>query len=84
MHFSPITLESKQILQPYLDKEYYEISDIVFGNLWIWKHAREITYAISRAAMKKGLASLRTRQWRATGVRRPFARHTQMTNDKKG
>lgn len=47
MHFSPITLESKQILQPYLDKEYYEISDIVFGNLWIWKHAREITYAIS-------------------------------------
>lgn len=46
MEFVPITLESRQILQPYLQSEDYEISDIVFGNLYIWKHAREITYAI--------------------------------------
>ena len=46
MEFKPITLESKQILEPFLDKEDYEISDIVFGNLYIWKHARDIAYEI--------------------------------------
>ena len=46
MEFVPITLESRKILLPYLQNEDYEISDIVFGNLYIWKHAREITYAI--------------------------------------
>lgn len=46
MEFIPITLESRQVLQAYLQSEDYEISDIVFGNLYLWKHAREITYAI--------------------------------------
>ncbi|MGX2971778.1 DUF2156 domain-containing protein [Helicobacter sp. T3_23-1059] len=46
MEFKPIALESKQILEPFLDKEDYEISDIVFGNLYIWKHARDIAYEI--------------------------------------
>lgn len=46
LDFIPISLESRAQILPFLAKEPYQISDITFGNLFIWKHAREISYAI--------------------------------------
>ncbi len=46
MEFTPITLESKHIIQGFLDKDFFSISDISFGNLFIWSCARDISYAI--------------------------------------
>lgn len=46
LDFTPVSLESRAEILPFLAKESYQISDITFGNLFIWKHAREISYAI--------------------------------------
>lgn len=46
MEFLPLTLESKTTIDGFLRDENFLISDIVFGNLFIWKDAREITYAL--------------------------------------
>lgn len=46
LDFTPISLESRAEILPFLAKESYQISDITFGNLFIWKHAREISHTI--------------------------------------
>lgn len=46
LDFTPVSLESRAEILPFLAKESYQISDITFGNLFIWKHAREISYTI--------------------------------------
>ena len=47
LNFTPITLESKSVIMPFLAQEDFMISDISFGNLYIWSCAREISYAIA-------------------------------------
>lgn len=47
LEFMPITLESRAVIMPFLAQEEFAISDITFGNLYIWRVAREISYAIS-------------------------------------
>ncbi|PAF44592.1 phosphatidylglycerol lysyltransferase domain-containing protein [Helicobacter sp. 11S02629-2] len=44
--FKEISLENKDLIKSYLAKETFLISDITFGNLFIWRHARKIEYAI--------------------------------------
>ncbi len=44
--FKNITLEDKKIFETYLLQDQYQISDINFGNLYLWHKAREISYAI--------------------------------------
>lgn len=43
--FKPITLESRDELVAFLEVEDFQISDISFGNLFIWSVARNIEYA---------------------------------------
>ncbi len=44
--FKDITLKDKQIFETYLSQDQYQISDINFGNLYLWHKARKISYAI--------------------------------------
>ncbi|PAF49698.1 hypothetical protein BKH43_06300 [Helicobacter sp. 13S00401-1] len=44
--FTEISLKSKDLIKSYLAKEDFLISDITFGNLFIWRHARKIEYAV--------------------------------------
>lgn len=46
IEYKRISLEDKDIFQKYLKKDFFYISDISFGNLFIWHKAREIAYAI--------------------------------------
>ncbi|MBR2494202.1 phosphatidylglycerol lysyltransferase domain-containing protein [Helicobacter sp.] len=44
LSFKPITLESRSEILEFLQNDHFSIADISFGNLYIWKHAREISY----------------------------------------
>lgn len=46
LSFKPIALESRSEILGFLQNDHFSIADISFGNLYIWKHAREISYAI--------------------------------------
>lgn len=46
LSFTPIALESRSEILGFLHNDHFSIADISFGNLYIWKHAREISYAI--------------------------------------
>lgn len=46
INFKEITLDDKKIINQYLKQDSFMISDISFGNLFIWRHARLIEYAI--------------------------------------
>lgn len=46
LSFKPIALESRSEILGFLQNDRFSIADISFGNLYIWKHAREISYAI--------------------------------------
>ncbi len=47
MEFAQICLETKNELDSYLKQENYKISDISFGNLFIWSCARKIEFTKS-------------------------------------
>lgn len=44
--FKEITLADKDIINSYLKQEHFMISDISFGNLFIWRMARRIAFCI--------------------------------------
>lgn len=44
LSFKPIALESRSEILGFLQNDHFSIADISFGNLYIWKHAREISY----------------------------------------
>ncbi len=44
--FKEITLQDKMIISTFLQQENFMISDIAFGNLFIWRLARKIEFAI--------------------------------------
>ncbi|GAB0172283.1 DUF2156 domain-containing protein [Helicobacter trogontum] len=44
--FQDITLQDKTIINTYLKQENFMISDISFGNLFIWRLARKIAFCI--------------------------------------
>ncbi|PAF45249.1 phosphatidylglycerol lysyltransferase domain-containing protein [Helicobacter sp. 11S02596-1] len=44
--YKKISLEDKPLFDTFLKKDFFTISDISFGNLYIWHTAREISYAI--------------------------------------
>lgn len=44
--FKEVGLEDKEIVQSYLKKEEFLISDISFTNLYLWRKSRKIAYAI--------------------------------------
>lgn len=46
LSFKPIALESRSEILRFLHNDHFSIADISFGNLYIWKHARAISYAI--------------------------------------
>lgn len=46
LSFKPIALESRSEILRFLHNDHFSIADISFGNLFIWKHARAISYAI--------------------------------------
>lgn len=46
MNFKNIELKDKEIFTKYLSTHSYRISDICFGNLYLWHLARNIAYAI--------------------------------------
>lgn len=46
IHFKQITLSDKNTIQQYLKQDSFMISDISFGNLFIWRHSRLIEWAI--------------------------------------
>ncbi|PAF52055.1 phosphatidylglycerol lysyltransferase domain-containing protein [Helicobacter sp. 13S00477-4] len=46
IEFKKISLEDKALFDVYLTKDFFYISDVSFGNLYIWHCARDISYAI--------------------------------------
>lgn len=44
--YKKISLQDKALFDFYLGKDFFYISDINFTNLYIWRNAREIAYAI--------------------------------------
>lgn len=44
--FKDITLQDREIINTYLKQEEFMISDISFGNLFIWRLARKIAFCI--------------------------------------
>lgn len=47
MTFTPISLQSKPLLEPYLTQHTpHPLSDFNFSNLFIWRFAREISYCL--------------------------------------
>ncbi|PAF48904.1 hypothetical protein BKH41_04560 [Helicobacter sp. 12S02232-10] len=46
IEYKKISLEDKPLFDSYLNKDFFYVSDISFGNLYIWHTAREISYAI--------------------------------------
>lgn len=71
LDFTPICLESRAEILAFLAQESYQISDITFGNLFIWKHAREISYAIF--AESSGLDSSDSANARALIIQTRYA-----------
>lgn len=51
LSFKPIALESRSEILGFLQNDRFSIADISFGNLYIWKHAREISYAICGSSL---------------------------------
>lgn len=51
LSFKPIALESRSEILGFLQNDHFSIADISFGNLYIWKHAREISYAICGSSL---------------------------------
>ncbi|PAF41491.1 phosphatidylglycerol lysyltransferase domain-containing protein [Helicobacter sp. 11S03491-1] len=46
IEYKKISLDHKPLLDSYLNKDFFYISDVSFGNLYIWQHARDIRYGI--------------------------------------
>ena len=46
MDFKKIELSDQEIIKPFIQQEKFNISDISFANLFLWKNAREIAYCI--------------------------------------
>lgn len=46
IEFKEIGLEDRELFISYLKDENYSISDISFGNLYMWRRARKITYSV--------------------------------------
>lgn len=46
IEFKQVSLEDKQIIESFIFAEDFMISDITFGNLFIWRFARQIRWAI--------------------------------------
>ncbi len=44
--FKDITLQDRTLINTYLQQEEFMISDISFGNLFIWRLARKIAFCI--------------------------------------
>ncbi|WP_104697973.1 MULTISPECIES: DUF2156 domain-containing protein [unclassified Helicobacter] len=48
LNFKEIELEDQEIIQKFLQEDEFKISDISFVNLFLWRKARRIAYAIFR------------------------------------
>ncbi|MDO7252621.1 DUF2156 domain-containing protein [Helicobacter cappadocius] len=46
IEYKKISLEDKALFDSYLSKDFFYLSDISFGNLYIWHKAREISFSI--------------------------------------
>lgn len=46
MEFKPIALEDKAVIDAFLERDNFYISDVNFTNLYLWRKAREISYTI--------------------------------------
>ncbi len=51
MDFKEITLSDRDLIQSFLNVQDYQISDISFGNLFLWKSARKIAYTILQGCL---------------------------------
>lgn len=48
LHFNPLTIEDKKIFDKYLEPYIHETSEYSFTNLFIWRKACDIQYAIHK------------------------------------
>ena len=44
--FTPITLQAQEIFEQYMARDNIALSDMNLTNCYMWRHAREITYAV--------------------------------------
>lgn len=51
IEYKKISLEDKALFDSYLNKDFFYLSDVSFGNLYIWHNAREISFAIINASL---------------------------------
>lgn len=51
IEYKKISLEDKALFDSYLNKDFFYLSDISFGNLYIWHKAREISFAIIKNSL---------------------------------
>lgn len=46
MEFELIDISHRELIQSYLKRDKFMISDVTFGNLFIWRHSRRIRFCI--------------------------------------
>ncbi|WP_104722086.1 DUF2156 domain-containing protein [Helicobacter mesocricetorum] len=46
MHYKPISIEDKAIIEDFLKSQNTLVSDLTFSNLYLWHYSREISYCI--------------------------------------
>ncbi|MDR3218751.1 MAG: phosphatidylglycerol lysyltransferase domain-containing protein [Dysgonamonadaceae bacterium] len=46
LHFNPITIADKEIIQPFFDKSVFGNCDFSFSNIFNWKHLYNTTFAV--------------------------------------
>ncbi|PAF54065.1 hypothetical protein BKH42_02305 [Helicobacter sp. 13S00482-2] len=51
IEYKKISLEDKALFDSYLKQDFFYLSDISFGNLYIWHQAREISFAIIKDSL---------------------------------
>ncbi|MDE5602405.1 MAG: phosphatidylglycerol lysyltransferase domain-containing protein, partial [Helicobacter sp.] len=46
MHYKPISIEDKALIESFLKSQNILVSDLTFSNLYLWHYSREISYCI--------------------------------------
>lgn len=51
MEWKPITLDAREEVESFLETYHGEVADLTFTNFFIWRHAREIVYAVTNGCL---------------------------------
>jgi hypothetical protein len=46
LNFSPVTIDDKEVIQPFFEKSIYRNCDFSFSNIFSWKHLYNTTFAV--------------------------------------